>query len=75
MARGCGMDRVIKAQYKKGYQDGLNIGIRLMEEQMLLAHENGVPLEVKGRAWWIQSDIDNLKNIMDDLEGEKADEY
>ncbi len=41
-----------------------------MEERILLACENGNPLDIKGKAYFIKSDIQNLRDIMDDIEAE-----
>lgn len=40
-----------------------------MKQRMLLACENGNPIELNdGRAYFIKSDIDNLRDIFADLE-------
>ena len=56
---------MLDTQYKKG----IEIGIKLMQKRMLLACENGNPIELDGRAYFVKSDIQNLRNIMDDMEG------
>lgn len=50
-------------------QKGISQGIRLMEERMLLACKNGNPLDIRGKAFFIKSDIANLRDIFEDLEG------
>ena len=35
---------------------------------MLLANENGTPLEIAGRVWFVKSDMENLRDIFADLE-------
>ncbi|MDY5021873.1 MAG: hypothetical protein SPE99_05675 [Blautia sp.] len=55
---------VLNIQYKKGVEDG----IKLMKQRMLLACENGTPIEIEGRAFFVRSDLQNLRDIMDDLE-------
>lgn len=39
-----------------------------MQEKMLLACENGTPIEIDGRAYFIKSDIQNLHDMFADLE-------
>ena len=55
---------MLDTQYKKG----IEIGIKLMQQRMLLACENGNPIELDGRAYFVKSDIQNLRDIIDDLE-------
>lgn len=44
-------------------------GIRLMQNRMLLACENGTPIELlDGRVYFIQSDLEHLKQIMNAIE-------
>ncbi|RHN06124.1 hypothetical protein DWZ31_13825 [Roseburia intestinalis] len=59
------LQHMLDTQYKKG----IEIGIKLMQKRMLLACENGNPIELDGRAYFVKSDIQNLRNIMDDMEG------
>ena len=54
-----GEDRLIEQAYKKGFLEG----IRLMEQRMILAAENGTPINIGGRAYFIQDDMDHLKEI------------
>lgn len=68
MSRIHNMETVLKNQYERGYHDGIKHGLKLMAERMLLACENGNPIEINGRAYFIKSDIQNLRDIMDDLE-------
>lgn len=50
---------------------GIEKGIRLMQERMLLACENGTPIELPdGRAYFIKSDMQNLHHIFSDLEAD-----
>lgn len=39
-----------------------------MQQWMLLACENGTPINIEGRAFFIRSDIQNLHDIFADLE-------
>ena len=47
---------------------GIEQGIRLMKEKMLLACEKGTPIEIDGRAYWIQNDLEHLRQVMDLLD-------
>ena len=47
---------------------GVMQGIKIMEQRILLACENGNPLNIEGKAFFICSDIDNLRGIFADLE-------
>ena len=62
--------QTIKEIYERGYQDGIKHGLKLMEERLLLACENGNPIEINGRAYFIKSDIQNLRDIFEDLEAD-----
>ena len=63
------LETMLQAQYQKGATEGTQMGIRLMEERLLLACENGNPIGIKGSAYFVKSDIQNLRDAMDDLEG------
>lgn len=62
------LETILQAQYQKGIAEGTQMGIRLMKERLLLACENGNPVGIKGRAYFAKSDIQNLRDIMDDME-------
>lgn len=47
---------------------GVMQGIKIMEQRILLACENGNLLNIEGKAYFIRSDIDNLRGIFADLE-------
>lgn len=57
------LKELLKNQYRKGFAQAL----KLMEQRMLLANENGTPLEISGRAWFISSDMENLQGIFEDM--------
>lgn len=57
---------------EKKYQEGVCAGVKLMKERMLLACENGNPVNIEGRAFFIKSDIDNLRDIFADLEADEG---
>lgn len=52
----------------KQFEMGVAVGINLMKEKLLLAAENGTQIEINGRAWWLKSDIENLRDIFEDIE-------
>lgn len=47
------------------YNRGIQHGIRMMKDKMLLACRKGTPIEIDGRVYYIRSDLDNLKEITD----------
>ena len=52
---------------EKKYQEGVCQGVRLMKQRMLLACENGNLIEIDNRAFFVKSDIDNLRDVFADL--------
>lgn len=58
------LQQLLEAEYKKGVQHGAKI----MQQRMLLACENGTPIEIEGWAFFVRSDLQNLRQIMDDIE-------
>ena len=64
-------DQELKKLLDQAQKKGIEIGVRLMQNRMLLACENGTPIELPdGRAYFIKSDIQNLHNIFADLEAD-----
>lgn len=55
---------------EKKYQEGVCTGVKLMKQRMLLASENGTPVNIEGRAFFLHSDLQNLRAIFEDLEVE-----
>lgn len=47
------------------YNRGIQQGIRMVKDKMLLACKKGTPIEIDGRVYYIRSDLDNLKEIME----------
>lgn len=60
----------LKKLLENEYRNGFAQGMKLMEQRMLLANENGTPLEISGRVWFIKSDMENLRDIFADLEAD-----
>ena len=52
---------------ERKYQEGVCQGVKLMKQRMLLACENGNPIEIDNRAFFVKSDIDNLRDVFADL--------
>ena len=64
-------ERELKVMLDKAERRGIEQGIRLMQQRMLLACENGTPIELPdGRAYFIKSDMQNLQDIFTDLEAD-----
>lgn len=61
-------ERELKIMLDQAERSGIEKGIRLMQERMLLACENGTPISINGRAYFIKSDMQNLHDIFSDLE-------
>lgn len=61
----------LKAMLEQAQKKGIELGIRLMQNRMLFACENGAPIGLPdGRAYFIKSDIQNLHDIFADLEAD-----
>lgn len=60
----------LKEMLDNAERRGMKKGIRLMQERMLLACENGTPISINGKAYFIKSDMQNLHDIFADLEAD-----
>lgn len=60
--------QMLKEIYAEGVKEGILEGVRLMEQRMILAAKNGTPIDVDGRAYFIQDDMDHLKEIFAEIE-------
>ena len=63
-------DKELMAMLDHAEKRGIEIGIKIMKQRMLLACENGTPINIEGRAFFIKSDIQNLHDIFSDLEAD-----
>ena len=64
-------ERELKVMLDHAEIKGIEQGIKIMQQRMLLACENGTPIELPdGRAYFIKSDIQNLYDIFSDLEAD-----
>ena len=50
------------------YKEGFMLGMHLIKERIKLAAEDGTPLDIDERAYFIKSDIQNLRDIFEDME-------
>lgn len=57
------LQQLLEAEYKKGVQHGTKI----MQQRMLLACENGTPLDIDGRAYFVRSDLQNLREVISNI--------
>lgn len=49
---------------------GFEKGVEYMEQRILEACENGTPLGIGGKAFFVRDEISNLRDIFDDLEAD-----
>lgn len=61
------LNKLLEAEYHKGVIHG----VKLMKRRMLLSCENGTPINIEERAYFIKSDLQNLRDIFDDIEKEE----
>ena len=57
---------------EKRFQEGVRQGVKLMQQKMLAACENGTPINIEERAYFVRSDLQNLRDIFEDLEAERG---
>lgn len=46
----------------------IQFGISMLERKIAYASEHNKPLEIDGKVYWIESDIQHLRKIMDRVE-------
>lgn len=63
-------EQELKAMLEHAERRGIEQGIRLMQERMVLACENGNPISINGKAYFIKSDMQNLQDIFADIDAE-----
>lgn len=59
---------VMESTKQDYYREGFKLGMQLIKERIKLAAEDGTPLDIDGRAYFIKSDIQNLRDIIEDME-------
>lgn len=58
-------------ELENSFNSGVITGIKIMEQRMLLACENGTPIALSdGRAYFIYNDLQNLQSVFTDLEAD-----
>lgn len=63
------MDKAeLKQQFETAYHKGILHGVQLMKNRLLLACENDTPIEIDGKAYYVQSDIEHLQQIFRKIE-------
>ena len=55
---------IVNRVYKKGVSEGR----KQMEEKLVCASETGQPIVINEQAWFVKSDLQNLRGIFADLE-------
>ena len=50
------------------FKQGIVTGIKLIEQKILKACEEGKPVEIDGRAYFVKTDIQNLREIFAKME-------
>lgn len=63
-------DEELKILLEQAEKRGMEQGIKIMQQRMLLACENGTPINIEGRAYFIKNDMENLKDIFADIEAD-----
>lgn len=59
------MEQQLQNKLDEYYNRGIQHGIRMMKDKMLLACRRGTPIEIDRRVYYIRTDLDNLKEIME----------
>lgn len=63
------IEEIVNQAYRKGIIEGR----KQMEEKIVYASKTGQAIEIKGQAWFVKSDLQNLRGIFTELES-KSDE-
>lgn len=59
------VQKLLEAQYCKGVVHG----VKIMEQRMLIACDNGTPINIEERGYFVRSDLQNLREIFNNVEG------
>ena len=54
--------------FQDTFEQGVVTGIKLMEQKILKACEEGKPVEIDGKAYFVKTDIQNLREIFGKME-------
>lgn len=52
-------------------QSGFELGVQHMQQRILIACENGTPVELNGKAYFVQDAVANLRYIVESLGEDK----
>ena len=63
-------EKELEIMLDQAERKGIMQGIKIMQQKMLLACENGTPISINGRAYFVKSDMQNLQDIFADLEAD-----
>ena len=64
-------EKVLKQLLEREYHRGFQRGIKVQEERILLASQEGKPIELSdGKVVFVQSDIEHLHMIYADIEAD-----
>lgn len=69
------LEEMTQDEYERGVQHGIQLGILFMKQKLLLACENGTPIEINGKVYFVKTDIENLMDIFDDLENAADNDF
>lgn len=61
-------DKEYERRLRIEFDKGVECGIKIMKERMLLAAENGNPIDINGRAYFVKDDMDNLRERIGGIE-------
>lgn len=50
------------------FNNGVKLGISIMQSKLLYACEHNKPVEINDKVYWIENDIQHLRKIMDSKE-------
>lgn len=59
---------MIKDDMQQTFNTGVQLGISMLERKIVYASEHNKTIEIDGKVYWIESDIQHLRKIMDRVE-------
>ena len=57
-----------ETEIKKAVEEGFKSGVESIERKILSVCDTDKPIEIDGRAYFVQSDIKHLHKLFDDIE-------
>lgn len=64
-------DKELNSRLQIEFNKGVEHGISLMEQKMIVTSQNGNPIEIDGRAYFIKDDMDYLRERFYGMEGRR----